>query len=223
MPPVHDEQRRAPRRSVLLIGSEAQPFAKTGGLADVLGALPPALQRLGWDATVALPRYRGVSAGALVDTFPVTVGGYTRDVGFFEAPLADGARAVLVDCPDLYDRAGLYAVDNTDYPDNARRFAFLVRAALEYAARRGAGPSIVHAHDWQAGLAPVYLRDALRVASRARRHAERLHDPQPRVPGTLRARLAAASRSRLGSVRDRSARVLRPHQLSQGRHQRRAT
>jgi starch synthase len=148
----------APRRSVLLIGSEAQPFAKTGGLADVLGALPPALQRLGWDATVAIPRYRDVSAGTLVDTFPVTVGGYTRETGFYEAPLSDGARALLIDCPDLYDRPGIYTVDNTDYPDNARRFAFLTRAALEYAARRDAPPSIVHAHDWQAALAPVYLR-----------------------------------------------------------------
>jgi starch synthase len=147
-----------PRRSVLIIGSEARPFSKTGGLADVLGALPPALQRLGWDATIVLPRYRGASAGALADTFPVTVGGYMRDVGFHEAPLADGARAILIDCPDLYDRPGLYTVDNTDYPDNARRFAFLVRAALEFAARRGTGPSVVHAHDWQAGLAPVYLR-----------------------------------------------------------------
>ena len=147
-----------PRRSVLLIGSEAQPFAKTGGLADVLGALPPAVQRLGWDATVVLPRYRGVSAGVLADAFPVSIGGYTRDAGFYEAPLADGARAVLVDCPELYHRAGLYGVDNTDYPDNPRRFAFLVRAALEYAARRGTGPTLVHAHDWQAGLAPVYLK-----------------------------------------------------------------
>ena len=164
MPPVTKAAAKAatkqdgPRRSVLLIGSEARPFAKTGGLADVLGALPPALQRLGWDATVALPRYRGVSAGTLVDTFRVTVGGYTRDVGFYEAPLADGARALLIDCPDLYDRPGLYTIDNTDYPDNARRFAFLARAALEYAARRGAGPTVVHAHDWQAGLAPVYLK-----------------------------------------------------------------
>jgi starch synthase len=156
MPPAKTPGR--PRRSVLLIGSEAQPFAKTGGLADVLGALPSALQRLGWDATVALPRYRGVSAGALVDAFPVTVGGYTRDAGFYEAPLADGARALLVDCPDLYDRPGLYTIDNTDYPDNARRFAFLTRAALEYAGRRPAAPSLVHAHDWQAALAPVYLR-----------------------------------------------------------------
>jgi starch synthase len=160
MPPVATTGKQAapPRRSVLLIGSEAQPFAKTGGLADVLGALPPALQRLGWDATVALPRYRGVSAGSLVDTFPVTVGGYTREAGFYRAPLADGATALLIDCPELYDRPGIYGADTTDYPDSPRRFAFLARAALEYAARHGDGPTIVHAHDWQAGLVPVYLK-----------------------------------------------------------------
>jgi starch synthase len=148
----------ATRRSVLMIGSEAQPFAKTGGLADVLSSLPSALARLGWDVVVALPKYRGVSAGVLADEFPVTVGDYTRDVRFFEAPLADGACALLVDCPDLFDRDGVYGAHGTDYPDNPRRFALLVRAALELAARRGAGPSIVHAHDWQAGLAPVYLK-----------------------------------------------------------------
>ena len=153
------------RQSVLLIGSEARPFAKTGGLADVLGALPSALQRLGWDATLVLPRYRGVTAGTLAETFPVTVGGYTRDAGFYEAPLAYGARAVLVDCPDLYDRDGVYGPQHPgqgeaggDYPDNARRYAFLTRAALEYAARWKTPPAIVHAHDWQAGLAPVYLK-----------------------------------------------------------------
>jgi starch synthase len=141
-----------------VIGSEAVPFAKTGGLGDVLGALPPALARLGWDVTLAMPRYRGVTAGSLVESFPVTVGGYAREVGFFEADLRDGARALLVDCPDLFDREGLYEVDSTEYPDNPRRFAMLVRAALEFAARRGVAPSVVHAHDWQAGLAPVYLR-----------------------------------------------------------------
>ena len=150
--------RNQARRSVLLLGSEARPFAKTGGLADVLGALPSALARLGWDATVAIPKYRGVSAGVLAETLPVTVGGYVRDAGLFLAPLADGARALLVDCPDLYDRDALYGVGNDDYPDNPLRFAFLVRAALEFAGRRGSGPSIVHAHDWQAGLAPVYLK-----------------------------------------------------------------
>ncbi len=144
--------------SVLIIGSEAVPFSKTGGLADVLGALPPALARLGWTATLVTPRYRGVTAGTLTATFPVSVGGYTRDVRFYDAPLEDGARAILVDCPDLYDRDALYTSGGADYPDNPRRFAVLSRAALEWAARSGAVPSVVHAHDWQAGLAPVYLK-----------------------------------------------------------------
>jgi len=108
--------------SVLIIGSEALPFAKTGGLADVLGALPLALARLGWRVTVALPRYRGVDDGTLVERFTIPVGGSVFDVGFFEAPLADGARALLVDCPELYDRDALYGVGNVDYPDNARRW-----------------------------------------------------------------------------------------------------
>jgi len=146
------------RPSVLMIGSEAVPFAKTGGLADVLGALPPALGRMGWDVTVALPRYRGVTAGTLIERVPVSVGGFTREVGLFDAPMGDGARALLVECADLYDRESLYAIGGEEYPDNARRFAVLVRAALEFVARRGPRPSIVHAHDWQAGLAPVYLR-----------------------------------------------------------------
>src|SRR6202011_2174460 len=72
--------------------------------------------------------------------------------------LSTGARALLVDCPELFDRQALYGVGNSDYPDNALRFAVLVRAALEFAARRGTGPTIVHAHDWQAGLAPVHLK-----------------------------------------------------------------
>src|SRR3989442_3835745 len=103
LPATSKPRVRSPRRSVLIIGSEALPFAKTGGLADVLGALPPALARLGWDVTLALPRYRGVDAGSLVETFSVTVGGYVQDVGFFEAPLGASARALLVDCPDLFD------------------------------------------------------------------------------------------------------------------------
>jgi starch synthase len=144
--------------SVLLVGSEAVPFAKTGGLADVLGALPAALSRLGWCATVALPRYRGVTAGELVERFPVVIGGHWSDAAFFTAPLADGAQALLIDCAEFFDRDALYGIGNVDYPDNARRFAFLARAALEFFGRSGSAPDVVHAHDWQAGLVPVYLR-----------------------------------------------------------------
>jgi starch synthase len=147
-----------PKPSCLVIGSEALPFSKTGGLADVLGALPIAIARLGWDVTLVVPRYRGVAAGASVDRFALTVGDYATDVEFFEAPLGEGARALLVDVPDLYDRSDLYGAGGADYVDNPRRFAVLVRAALEFAARQGRALSVVHAHDWQAGLAPVYLK-----------------------------------------------------------------
>ena len=123
------------------------PFSKTGGLADVLGALPSSLARLGWDATIALPRYRGVTAGNLVDRFVVGIGGYSAEVGFFEAALDDGARALLIDDPSLFQREELYEVDHVDYPDNALRFAMLAKAALEFVARGGMAPSVVHAHD----------------------------------------------------------------------------
>ncbi len=145
-------------RSVLMIGSEALPFSKTGGLADVLGSLPPAIARLGWDVTFFVPRYRDVRAGELRDRFGVSVGGYYCDVSLFEAPLGDGARAMLVDVPGLFDREQPYGTSAGDYDDNPRRFAALVRAALEWAVRQTDGPAIVHAHDWQAALAPVYLR-----------------------------------------------------------------
>jgi starch synthase len=149
--------RRTPRRSVLFIASEAQPFAKSGGLADVAGALPPALARLGWDVTVALPRYRGVNGGELLEEFTVTIGGIPEHVRFLEAPMPSGARALLVDCPNLYDRDALYGHGNVDFTDNPRRFALLTRAALEFGGRTRR-PDVVHAHDWQAALAPVYLR-----------------------------------------------------------------
>lgn len=144
-------------RTVLIIGSEAAPFAKTGGLADVLGALPAALSRLEWDVTLAMPRYRGMTGGALVARLPVSVGGVSREVGVFEAPLANTARVLFIDCPELFDRDGIYGEGGYDYADSPRRFALLTRAALEYVATRG-GASVVHAHDWQGGLAPVYLK-----------------------------------------------------------------
>src|SRR4029077_14709400 len=148
---------KAPAPSVLMIGSEALPFSKTGGLADVLGALPQALARLGWDVTRVVPRYRESSVGELIDRFDLKVGGMNADIGIYEAPIGP-ARALLVDEPTLYDRDHLYGTEIGDYPDNARLFAVLVRAALEFAIRRGRRPTIVHAHDWQAGLGPGYFK-----------------------------------------------------------------
>ncbi len=141
----------------------------------MLGALPSALSRLGWHVTVVTPRYRGVADGTLVERIPVTVGALTFDVGYFEAPMADGARALLLDVPDLYDREALYNVGNVDYPDNARRFALLSRAALEWVAHHGERVSVIHGHDWQAGLTPCTCGRSTRIipCSAGRRRSSR--------------------------------------------------
>ena len=207
--------------SALIIGSEAVPFAKTGGLADVLGALPPALARLGWDVTLVLPRYRGVSAGSLVDRFSLSVGGYTREIGCFEAPMPSGARAVLVDCPDLYDRDELYGSSRSCRLSGQR--AALCRAGSRRVRVDGAERSAAEcrARTRLAGRPRAgVLEDALRVAPDSRRHAVGVYDPQPRLSGAVRTRLAAACRFGAGGTRRRSPRILGSAQLPEGRHQR---
>jgi starch synthase len=143
-----------------MVTSEAVPFAKTGGLADVAGALPGALGRLGHDVTVVLPRYRGVAVtGEPIHTRVVQLGQDRHTVKIYEEPLGPHARAWLIDEPALFDRDGIYGTNGTgDHQDNPRRFALLARAALEGARGMGLAPDVVHAHDWQAGLAPVYLK-----------------------------------------------------------------
>ena len=184
--PAPSTQHPAPgTRSVVLLASEARPFAKTGGLADVLGALPPALARLGWRTSVVLPKYRGTRSGSRVDAFAVGIGGFGHDVVIEETPLGDGAIALLVDCPDLFDRESLYGPNNTDYPDNPRRFALLCRAALEYIARQGK-PSRRPAHSRLAGSARAGVFEvALRRASGPWRPQNGDHHSQPRVSGNF--------------------------------------
>ena len=151
----------SPRKlDILMVTPEARPFAKTGGLADVAGALPPALARLGHRVTLVLPRYSGIDiSGANAQAAEVPFGPNRYPVNFVEHPLGDDVTAVLIDAPALYDREGLYGIGNTDYADNAFRFAVLSRGALEYARLRGRRPSVIHAHDWQTGLVAVYLRE----------------------------------------------------------------
>ena len=142
---------------ILMVASEAIPWAKTGGLADVLGALPRALARLGHQVDVVLPRYRGITAGHEAGRIAVALGGRTADTAVFEQA-SDGVRMVFVDRPEYFDRPALYGDGNGDYPDNPLRFGFLASAALEWAAASGRRYDVAHGHDWQAGLMPVMLR-----------------------------------------------------------------
>ncbi len=146
-----------------MVTPEARPFAKTGGLADVCGALPRALAALGHRVTIVLPKYRSVVTGGAAGTpADIPFGAHSYPVRFVEQRVSDGVTAVLVDAPALYDRDGLYGDSRGEYGDNAFRFAVLCRGALELARLRGARPSVIHAHDWQGALAPVYARTVLR-------------------------------------------------------------
>ena len=141
-----------------MIASEAQPFSKTGGLADVATALPKALGRLGHDVTLITPRYRGIADGPIVDRLSLEVAGHRFAANLIEARIGPGARVLLLDCPELYDRSGIYYDARGDYADNAVRFAFLSAAAIDWASQKDDPFDIVHSHDWQGGLASVYAR-----------------------------------------------------------------
>ena len=149
-----------PHLSILMVASEAHPYAKTGGLAEVAAALPDALGRLGHRVTLVLPRYRGVDlSGARSQATSLMIGNHVQPVSFHAREERPGVTVVFVDVPELFDRAGgLYNVDGVDYPDNGWRFAVFSRAALEYARLLGQRPSVIHAHDWQTGLVPVYQK-----------------------------------------------------------------
>jgi starch synthase len=143
---------------VLMVASEMTPFSKTGGLGDVTAALPRALVRLGHQVDVVVPRYRGTP---LDDGSPaplrVTVGKEVHDASVSETVVA-GVRTVLLHHPGFFDRPGLYGEGAEDYSDNAERFAFLARGALDWAASQQEPYDVVHTHDWQTGLVPVLLR-----------------------------------------------------------------
>jgi starch synthase len=140
-----------------MVASEVHPFAKTGGLADVLGALPRALAKLGHQVDVVMPRYRGITAGTPIGQITVTLGGQV-DIADVSAVVDGNVRVVLVSHAPYFDREYLYGAASRDYPDNPERFAFLSQAAVTWAASTGYRYDIVHAHDWQAGLVPLMVQ-----------------------------------------------------------------
>lgn len=145
---------------VLSVASECVPLVKTGGLADVVGALPRALAATGWDMRVLLPAYRALRGRAkdwpVVWEEPDLWGGTGRVLSGEVA----GVPLLLLDAPHLYDReGGPYSGPAGEHPDNAIRFAALswVAARIAREGLEGWKPDVLHAHDWQAGLAPAYL------------------------------------------------------------------
>jgi len=144
---------------ILFVASEALPYAKTGGLADVSEALPRALVKLGHEVAVFLPRYRDVKPSSVVlPSLTIPQGTHLRfpSIG---GSLHRGVRYFFLDDPFYFDRDGLYADRHRDFPDNAERFTEFSRAALELAKHVWL-PDIFHCHDWQAAMVPVLLRSS---------------------------------------------------------------
>jgi starch synthase len=163
-----------PRRlRILYMASEVEPFAKTGGLADVAASLPNALRSLGHDVRVLMPKYRGIDAQAgelrpVVPSLRVPLGDRDVEGALVEGQTASGVPIYFLAQDHYYDRDGLYGTPDGDYWDNCERFVYFCRAGLEAlpAIREIDGapwlPQIIHANDWQTGLVPVYLRTLYR-------------------------------------------------------------
>ena len=144
---------------ILFVASEGLPFSKTGGLADVVEALPKALVVQGHEVAVVLPRSRGTEAAAVaIPSLTVPMGGARlRFPAIADGAVLGGVRYFFVDDPAYFDREGLYGSGGKDYPDNAERYAEFCRAAIEVAKQTWPA-DVFHCHDWQTALVPVLLR-----------------------------------------------------------------
>src|SRR5579864_1275465 len=143
---------------ILFVASEGLPFSKTGGLADVVEALPKALVSQGHDVAVVLPRYRTTQIkNVVIKSLTVPMGTSLRFPAIADGGKLAGVQYFFVDDSQYFDRDQLYGVAGRDYPDNAERFAELSRAAIEFCKQHWMA-DVIHCHDWQAGLVPVLLR-----------------------------------------------------------------
>jgi starch synthase len=147
---------------ILFAASEAAPFAKTGGLADVMGGLPSAVASLGHEVSLVLPRYRQVDVHGLglkrAASFTVPLGSWKERCDAFKGRMGKNVTVYFIDKGVYFDRPELYGTAHGDYPDNAERFIFFSRAVLELCRALDLRPDIVHCNDWQTGLTPLYLK-----------------------------------------------------------------
>jgi starch synthase len=147
---------------ILMITSEAIPFAKSGGLGDAVSALAIALSRLGHDVRIFMPRYYFIDRDKLSPLeggMGVPIGSEEHWTGVFESTLPDSIVPVyFLDFEKYYGRTGVYGSSSqAEYPDNPERFALLSRAAFQLCRKLSWIPDIMHAHDWPSSLVPVYL------------------------------------------------------------------
>ncbi len=147
---------------ILLASSEVAPFAKTGGLADVAGSLPSALQEMDCEVSVFLPFYRHTKTQDL--NIKLVKRGLKAELGHWDFDFSlfhtkrEGVDFYFIDKEEYYDRDFLYGTPQGDYPDNAKRFAFFANAVLTGAQAINFKPDIIHCNDWQSALIPFYIK-----------------------------------------------------------------
>src|SRR5262245_28252529 len=164
---IGERGRNSARMNILVVASEVVPLAKTGGLADVAGALPRAVESLGHSVSVVMPCYRQVRGGRTIMPtdwkVEIPIGKKLVQADISRTTLPDSDVPVyLIDQPAYFDRESLYGEKGKDYVDNCERFVFFSRAALELARQFPFEIDVIHVHDWQTGLVPVYLQEMYR-------------------------------------------------------------
>ncbi len=148
---------------IAIAASEASPYAKTGGLGDVVGSLPKALAKLGHEVKVFIPKYSSIDESryelhyeSSIGEMPVRVGSHVRSVHVLRStPAQNGFDIYFLDCPHYFHRRYLYTMD----PDEPERFVLFSKAVIEALQRMQWAPDVVHCNDWQTGLLPLYLKD----------------------------------------------------------------
>src|ERR1043166_3516065 len=162
------------RMRILLVSSEVHPYSKTGGLADMVGALAKSLARAGHPVGVVTPMYLGIreeiarSAARgeetfhrpdlkLFQTLDLPLGAQTVRSEIWTFEPQPGLTIYFIDQPGFYHRTALYQVHSVDYPDNAERFIYFSKAAAQLALQLDWKPELVHAHDWQAAATILFL------------------------------------------------------------------
>lgn len=152
---------------IAFFASEAAPYAKTGGLAEVVGSLPHFLSKLGFEVKVFMPLYRdlrrkGVPLLKAADRVSFDWAGQEEVFSLWESAEGGGASVYFIDKPALFERDFLYGTAAGDYPDNGERFGFFSQAALESLKALDFLPDVLHLHDWQTAIALAYLKTTYR-------------------------------------------------------------
>ncbi len=145
---------------ITFAASECIPFSKTGGLADVVGSLPPALAKLGHKVSVFVPRYKQTkleNPRKVIPSITVPFDDRYRFCSVLDGGVRSGVQFYFVDYPPYFDRDALYGTPLGDYHDNAERFALFCRTVMEAVKILGV-PDILHCHDWQTALIPIFLK-----------------------------------------------------------------